>query len=276
MMGRTRGGRPRCWTRSRRRTCRRRSSCSGERVEEHPELLERIARRGARRRGAWVRAPAAPRTHARGRSKRTWTGRSRCSRGTASSRRGGGFRGGIWRTSRPSSRGSAAARRSSGGTRTRMTGAGTVRDEMLEAARARTRRDRARARRRRRRGAARDREERPRSSSAPLVERARATGPRTGAADAGLAGSDPGRESRVPSRGSAGGVTAVAVRDVLEEIAANAAALDAQPAFPHAAFAALRAGGRAHAAADARRGVGASSATSPRPTGRSGGSSRAT
>jgi hypothetical protein len=34
-----------------------------------------------------------------------------------------------------------------------------------------------------------------------------------------------------------------AVRDVLQEIAANAAALDADPAFPHAAFAALRAAG---------------------------------
>jgi len=38
-------------------------------------------------------------------------------------------------------------------------------------------------------------------------------------------------------------VTIVAVRDVLEEIAANAAALDAQPAFPHAAFAALKEAG---------------------------------
>ena len=38
-------------------------------------------------------------------------------------------------------------------------------------------------------------------------------------------------------------MTIVAVRDVLEEIAANAAALDAQPAFPHAAFAALREAG---------------------------------
>jgi hypothetical protein len=38
-------------------------------------------------------------------------------------------------------------------------------------------------------------------------------------------------------------VTIVAVRDVLEEIAANAAALDAQPAFPDAAFAALREAG---------------------------------
>jgi alkylation response protein AidB-like acyl-CoA dehydrogenase len=38
-------------------------------------------------------------------------------------------------------------------------------------------------------------------------------------------------------------VTIVAVRDVLEEIAANAAALDAQPAFPHAAFRALKEAG---------------------------------
>jgi alkylation response protein AidB-like acyl-CoA dehydrogenase len=38
-------------------------------------------------------------------------------------------------------------------------------------------------------------------------------------------------------------VTIVAVRDVLEEIAANAAALDARPAFPHAAFVALREAG---------------------------------
>jgi hypothetical protein len=38
-------------------------------------------------------------------------------------------------------------------------------------------------------------------------------------------------------------VTIVAVRDVLEEIAANAASLDAQPAFPYAAFAALREAG---------------------------------
>jgi hypothetical protein len=38
-------------------------------------------------------------------------------------------------------------------------------------------------------------------------------------------------------------VTILAVRDVLEEIAANAAALDAQPAFPRAAFAALREAG---------------------------------
>jgi hypothetical protein len=35
-------------------------------------------------------------------------------------------------------------------------------------------------------------------------------------------------------------VTALAVRDVLSEISANAAALDAQPAFPHAAFRALK------------------------------------
>ena len=35
-------------------------------------------------------------------------------------------------------------------------------------------------------------------------------------------------------------MTALAVRDVLDEIAANAAELDAHPAFPHAAFAALR------------------------------------
>jgi hypothetical protein len=35
-------------------------------------------------------------------------------------------------------------------------------------------------------------------------------------------------------------VTALAVRDVLDEIAANAAALDAKPTFPHAAFEALR------------------------------------
>ena len=34
-------------------------------------------------------------------------------------------------------------------------------------------------------------------------------------------------------------MTALAVRDVLDEIAANAALLDAHPAFPHAAFAAL-------------------------------------
>jgi alkylation response protein AidB-like acyl-CoA dehydrogenase len=38
-------------------------------------------------------------------------------------------------------------------------------------------------------------------------------------------------------------VTIVAVRDVLEEIAAHAAVLDAQPAFPHAAFAALKEAG---------------------------------
>ena len=38
-------------------------------------------------------------------------------------------------------------------------------------------------------------------------------------------------------------MTVVAVRDVLEEIRANAAALDAQPAFPHAAFAALHEAG---------------------------------
>ncbi len=38
-------------------------------------------------------------------------------------------------------------------------------------------------------------------------------------------------------------MTIVAARDVLGEIAANAAALDAQPAFPHAAFDALRAAG---------------------------------
>ncbi|HEY6890673.1 MAG TPA: hypothetical protein VI300_22910 [Solirubrobacter sp.] len=35
-------------------------------------------------------------------------------------------------------------------------------------------------------------------------------------------------------------MTALAVRDVLSEIAANAAALDEQPAFPHAAFRALK------------------------------------
>jgi hypothetical protein len=35
-------------------------------------------------------------------------------------------------------------------------------------------------------------------------------------------------------------VTALAVRDVLDEIAANAAQLDRMPAFPHAAFAALK------------------------------------
>jgi hypothetical protein len=35
-------------------------------------------------------------------------------------------------------------------------------------------------------------------------------------------------------------VTALAVRDVLSEISANAAVLDAQPAFPHAAFQALK------------------------------------
>jgi alkylation response protein AidB-like acyl-CoA dehydrogenase len=35
-------------------------------------------------------------------------------------------------------------------------------------------------------------------------------------------------------------VTALAVRDVLSEISANAAALDEQPAFPHAAFRALK------------------------------------
>ena len=38
-------------------------------------------------------------------------------------------------------------------------------------------------------------------------------------------------------------MTALAVRDVLDEIAANAAELDARPAFPHAAFAALREAG---------------------------------
>ena len=38
-------------------------------------------------------------------------------------------------------------------------------------------------------------------------------------------------------------MTIVAVRDVLEEIAANAAALDADPAFPRAAFVALQQAG---------------------------------
>jgi hypothetical protein len=38
-------------------------------------------------------------------------------------------------------------------------------------------------------------------------------------------------------------VTILGVRDVLDEIAANAAALDADPAFPRAAFAALQEAG---------------------------------
>ena len=38
-------------------------------------------------------------------------------------------------------------------------------------------------------------------------------------------------------------MTALAVEDVLQTIAAGAAQLDAQPAFPHAAFEALRQAG---------------------------------
>ena len=143
--------------------------------------------------------------------------------------------------------------RSSGGTRTRTTGAATTRGTMLDALAARRHGGivlahdgiSVGARRETRAG---DR----RAGPAAGRDGARAR-TRTWPAARRLAHADPGRESELPSRGSAGGVTALAVRDVLDEIAANAAALDAQPAFPRAAFAALQRRRRAHAAAHPRR-----------------------
>ena len=94
---------------------------------------------------------------------------------------------------------------------------------------------------------------------------------RTRAADAPTGRSPiPVGNPELPSRGSAAGVTALAVRDVLDEIAANAAELDAQPAFPRAAFAALRDAGALTPPPDARGGVGAGARRSPRPTARVG------
>ena len=98
--GRTRGGRRRCSKRSRRPSVKATFFVLGERVEAHPELLERRGRPGARGGGARVRAPAAPGVDARGGRAATSTRRSTRSRAWASNPSGGGFRGGIWPTSR--------------------------------------------------------------------------------------------------------------------------------------------------------------------------------
>ena len=109
----------------------------------------------------------------------------------------------------------------------------------------------------------------------PLVEQAREQGLEPGPLTPTWPVPIPVGNPELPSRGSAGGVTAVAVRDVLEEIAANAAALDAQPAFPHAAFEALQEAGALTPPPTRARGMGAGARGGQGRRVASGGSSRA-
>ena len=143
-------------------------------------------RRGTRRRGARVRAPAASRIErATGRGA-TSTGRSRRSRGAGSSPTRWRIPWGHLADFTPELASASASCRSSGGRATRTTGVGTARQRCSRQLDAGARRDRARARRDRRRRAARDGARAPRSSSAPLVaEHASDRASRPGPLDAG-------------------------------------------------------------------------------------------
>ena len=210
----------------------------GERVERHPELFERVRAAGHEvevHGYAHLRHPHVTRAP---RSSATSTARSTCSAARrrwripwghladftqeVADQRGLEIVG--WSTDTHDWRGDSA-------------------EVMLEGLELDARWDRARARRDQRRGAHGTRRTRPRGSCRCSSRRRRRRGLTPGPLTTDVAGADPHRESRVPSRGSAARVTALATQDVLNEIAANAAELDRNPAFPHAAFAALKEAG---------------------------------
>ena len=206
----------------------------GERVEQHPELFARVKAAGHEvevHGYAHLRHPHVD--ESRGRSA-TSTGRSKLS----AARRGGGFRGGISPTSRAEvarERGLEIVGWSTDTHDWRGDSAETMLDGLtLEHGGIVLAHDGISV------GARRDTRARDGAAGADARREGARGGADAGSADGGLAGTDPGRESRVPSRGSAARVTALATQDALNEIAANAAELDRHPAFPHAAFRALK------------------------------------
>ena len=253
-MGRTRGGRRRCSTRSTH------GGCEGHvlRAGRAGGGASGAARGRDRRRGMRWRCTGSSTCGTRSRRGRrwraTWTGRSTRSRAR-------GIEPERWRIPwghlADFSREIAQARQLEivGWDADTHDWRGDDARDDARAARAPPRRDRARARRDQRRARGGRRRARRRELVPLLVAAGAGDRTRTGAAARRLADADPGRESELPSRGSASRVTALAVRDVLDEIAGQRRRARRAPRVPAPGVRRAARSGRAHAAADARGGV---------------------